>query len=84
MDNKHAIILNYSMMSGEIYDTMKEKADFMRRFWDEEVRLDPDIQDIGAEFQNLCIALKRFDKMVNAKGKEFNELQSRRPNSTQG
>lgn len=69
MEPKQAIILNYSMLCEELFDTMKEKTDFMSHFFDREpnLRQDGDLMDIAQEFQTFCIALKRFDKVVNSK-----------------
>ena len=66
-DNKKAILLNYGMMLNGIESDIREKANFVHRFFVEspELKTDPDLLDIGRAFTDLLTALKRMDKVVS-------------------
>lgn len=70
MDDKSAIILNYSMMCGEIHDVIAEKVNFMRQFFVKhpEFSVDDDLLKIGNQFGAMLVALRELDSIVNKIG----------------
>ena len=74
MNNKQAVLLNYSMMCGEISQVLSEKVDFMSRFFREEPSLnqDADLLQVASAFRAFVTSFKELDDTVDTIG-ELND-----------
>lgn len=71
VDPKDMVVLNYSMLAGELYSVLEEKASWISHLFRDNPELgrDSDLIRIAGKFETLCVSLKLFNDEIERAGK---------------